>query len=108
MTPTLPTIVKSAARFMAALEIAVDRPALSNTPSDVEAPLMAEAVAQKQENLMLAFHGDPAVKAKYLHRVEVHAAADEIIHGRYWGERKEGLCGRLHGPQLAVSHGVRV
>ena len=38
---------------------------------------------------MLAFHNDPAIKAKYLHRVEVHAAADEIIHGTYW-ERGKG------------------
>ena len=38
---------------------------------------------------MLAFHNDPAVKAKYLNRVLAHAAADEIIHGTYW-ERGKG------------------
>jgi hypothetical protein len=38
---------------------------------------------------MIAFHNDPNIKAKYLHRVEVHAAADEIIHGKYW-ERGKG------------------
>jgi hypothetical protein len=38
---------------------------------------------------MLAFHNDPAIKAKYLTRVEAHAAADEIIQGAYW-ERGKG------------------
>ena len=33
---------------------------------------------------LIAFHGDAAIKAKYLTRVELHAAADEIIHGKYW------------------------
>jgi hypothetical protein len=33
---------------------------------------------------MIAFHGDPAIKEKYLARVRAHAAADEIIHGKYW------------------------
>src|SRR5947208_16792230 len=38
---------------------------------------------------LLAFHGDGSVKAKYLNRVLAHAAADEIIHGKYW-ERGKG------------------
>src|SRR6266404_3209382 len=38
---------------------------------------------------MLAFHGDEGIKAKYLNRVLAHAAADEIIHGKYW-ERGKG------------------
>ncbi|MGH7745028.1 MAG: hypothetical protein ACREQ5_09545, partial [Candidatus Dormibacteria bacterium] len=38
---------------------------------------------------MLAYHNDPAVKAKYLNRVRAHEAADEIIHGKYW-ERGKG------------------
>jgi len=38
---------------------------------------------------MRAFHGDPAIKAKYVNRVQAHAAADEIIHGTYW-ERGKG------------------
>ncbi len=38
---------------------------------------------------MIAFHGDASIKAKYLRRVELHAAADEIIHGKYW-ERGKG------------------
>jgi len=31
-----------------------------------------------------AFHGDPKIKKHYLSRVEMHAKADEIIHGKYW------------------------
>jgi hypothetical protein len=31
-----------------------------------------------------AFHGDPAIKATYLARVHAHAAADEIVQGKYW------------------------
>jgi len=38
---------------------------------------------------MLAFHGDAAIKEKYLNRVRLHEAADEIIHGKYW-ERGKG------------------
>ena len=37
---------------------------------------------------MKAFHGDPAIKAKYLARVQAHAAADEIVHGKYWENGK--------------------
>lgn len=37
---------------------------------------------------ILAYHGDPAVKAKYLMRVRAHAAADEIIHDTYWQNGK--------------------
>lgn len=37
---------------------------------------------------MLAFHNDPAIKARYLARVRAHAAADEIIHGHYWENGK--------------------
>ncbi len=33
---------------------------------------------------LIAYHNDPAVKEKYLARVQAHAAADEIIHGMYW------------------------
>ena len=35
-----------------------------------------------------AFHGDPAVKSKYLDRVKAHAQADEIVKGRYWENGK--------------------
>ncbi len=33
---------------------------------------------------LLAFHNDPAVKAKYLARVESHIAADHLIRGTGW------------------------
>lgn len=33
---------------------------------------------------MIAFHGDPKIKEKYLARVQAHRIADEIIHGDYW------------------------
>ena len=33
---------------------------------------------------LIAFHGDPKVKAFYLRRVHNHRKADEIIHGKYW------------------------
>jgi hypothetical protein len=35
-----------------------------------------------------AFHGDPAVKAKYMARVEAHRRADEIIQGKGWSDGK--------------------
>lgn len=37
---------------------------------------------------MIAFHGDEAVKAKYLARVREHAAADRLIHGIGWQDGK--------------------
>ncbi len=37
---------------------------------------------------MLAFHGDPAVKAKYLSRVAAHRAADQLIQGTGWNGRR--------------------
>jgi hypothetical protein len=47
---------------------------------------------------MLSYHSDPAVKAKYLARVEGHAAADEIIKGRYWEAGKGCAVGcTIHG-----------
>jgi len=33
---------------------------------------------------MISFHGDDAIKQKYLARVRAHAAADEIVKGVYW------------------------
>jgi hypothetical protein len=41
-----------------------------------------------RENIMLAFHGDTSIKAKYLKRVMAHQKADEIIHGKYWENGK--------------------
>jgi hypothetical protein len=47
---------------------------------------------------MYAFHGDPNIKAKYLERVQLHAAADEIIHGKYWEDGKGCAVGcTIHG-----------
>src|SRR2546421_7216836 len=37
---------------------------------------------------MIAFHGDPKIKAKYLKRVRAHRKADQIIHGTYWQDGK--------------------
>jgi len=37
---------------------------------------------------LIAFHGDPAIKQKYLDRVKAHALADEIIQGKYWENGK--------------------
>jgi len=47
---------------------------------------------------MIAFHGKESVKAEYLARVRAHAAADEIIHGKYWQEGKGCAVGcTIHG-----------
>jgi hypothetical protein len=37
-----------------------------------------------KEKTLIAFHGDPKIKKKYLKRLEAHRAADEIIKGQYW------------------------
>ena len=37
---------------------------------------------------MKAYLNDVSIKAKYLDRVRAHAAADEIIHGKYWEDGK--------------------
>jgi hypothetical protein len=37
---------------------------------------------------MEAYHGDEAIKAKYVSRVKAHAEADEIVKGQYWQEGK--------------------
>lgn len=34
--------------------------------------------------VMLAYHNDPALKAKLLEGLQAHAAADEIVKGTYW------------------------
>ena len=51
---------------------------------------------------MLSYHSDPAIKAKYLARVEGHADADEIIKGRYWEAGKGCAVGcTIHGDSHA-------
>ncbi len=37
---------------------------------------------------LVAFHGDPAIKDKYLSRVAAHRAADELVHGVTWENGK--------------------
>ena len=39
-------------------------------------------------NKLIAFHGKQSVKDFYIERVRAHAAADEIIHGKYWENGK--------------------
>ena len=47
---------------------------------------------------MKAFNSDISVKCRYLDRVRAHAAADEIIHGKYWQDGKGCAVGcTIHG-----------
>src|SRR3978361_912318 len=47
---------------------------------------------------MLSYHSDPSLKARYVARVEGHAAADEIIKGQYWEAGKGCAVGcTVHG-----------
>ncbi|HZQ08652.1 MAG TPA: hypothetical protein VFD70_18870, partial [Anaerolineae bacterium] len=47
---------------------------------------------------LVAYHGDPEVKEKYLARVRAHRAADQIIHGAYWQGGKGCAVGcTIHG-----------
>jgi len=48
---------------------------------------------------LVAFHGDPAIKEKYLARVMAHRAADEIVQGYgYWKNGKGCAVGcTIHG-----------
>jgi hypothetical protein len=47
---------------------------------------------------MLSYYSDPAIKARYLARVEAHADADEIIKGKYWQDGKGCAVGcTVHG-----------
>jgi hypothetical protein len=49
---------------------------------------------------MLAFHNDPAIKEKYLDRVESHYKMDEIEKGYYWEKGKGCAVGcTIHGNQ---------
>jgi hypothetical protein len=40
------------------------------------------------ESGMKAFHGNSAIKGKYLERVKQHAVMDEIVKGQYWNYGK--------------------
>ena len=47
---------------------------------------------------MLAYHGDLSIKEKYLARIRLHAAHDEIIKGLYWEKGKGCAVGcTIHG-----------
>jgi hypothetical protein len=47
---------------------------------------------------LVAYHGDPAIKAQYLERVRAHRAADELVKGQYWEEGKGCAVGcTIHG-----------
>ena len=37
---------------------------------------------------MLAYHGDPAIKAKHVARMRAHQEADELVRGTYWKNGK--------------------
>lgn len=52
----------------------------------------------EQSNLV-AYHGDPAVKARYLARVRMHRAQDELVQGYgYWKDGKGCAVGcTVHG-----------
>jgi hypothetical protein len=53
---------------------------------------------------MIAFHGDPTIKEKYLNRVRAHRAADEIVQGYgYWEDGKGCAIGcTLHSSNHAA------
>lgn len=46
---------------------------------------------------MIAFHGNPAIKAKYLARVAAHRAADELIQGTGWSSSRHRRRARCIG-----------
>src|SRR5690349_13637220 len=50
---------------------------------------------QSDDSLLRAFHNDPALKARYLARMEAHARADEIVQGVYWEDGKGCATGCL-------------
>ena len=47
---------------------------------------------------MIAFHGNPKIKAEYLARVRAHRKADQLIKGQYWEDGKGCAVGcTIHG-----------
>ena len=42
---------------------------------------------------MLAYHNDPALKAKLLADLQVHADADQLVKGQYWEDGKGSAVG---------------
>jgi hypothetical protein len=53
---------------------------------------------------MLAYHNDPKIKSKYIHRVEAHRRADQIVQGfGYWQDGKGCAVGcTLHSASHAA------
>ncbi len=50
--------------------------------------------------MLLSFHGDKTIKAKYVARVKAHAKADELVKGGYWGNGKGCAVGcTIHSSQ---------
>ena len=45
------------------------------------------------EQALHAYHGDPAVKAKYIARMRAHQEAGELVHGIYWKGGTGGAIG---------------
>ncbi len=45
---------------------------------------MVQFMKTPTQKPLLAFHNDPAIKRKYIRRVQAHRKADEIIKGQYW------------------------
>jgi hypothetical protein len=41
-----------------------------------------------EEEIMIAYHGDPSIKEKYLARVRAHRAADNLVRGVGWKDGK--------------------
>ena len=59
-------------------------------------------MTQSAAPTLLAYHGDPAIKAKYLARVQAHREADELIKGQYWEDGKGCAVGcTIHGSKHA-------
>jgi hypothetical protein len=55
-----------------------------------ESKTMSTTTAPKP---LLAYHGKQSIKNKFVKRVDAHAAADEIIQGKYWENGKGCLVG---------------
>ena len=55
--------------------------AIGGTTAGQQQAIFGQVVA---EQTLIAYHGDHAVKLKYIGRVIAHQEADELIHGIYW------------------------
>lgn len=52
---------------------------------------------------LLAFHGENAIREKYVNRVRAHQEADEIVAGTYWEDGKGCAVGcSIHGSSHAA------